>query len=259
MTASLDFSGQTVLITGASRGIGLAVAQAFAGCGARLILIALEECGDDICSELRRLGAPRVDAFACDIADREAVRCVFSTVETIDVLVNNAGLELLTPIEAQDDAVEAAFRRIIDINVMGTFYVTREALPKMRSGARILITASQWGKTAAAGFSAYCASKHANIGFMRALAKELGPRGIAVNAVCPGFTRTQASMRSVADEAARMGLSEEEVVREFLRGQAFEGLMEPHNIAPTYLFLASDLARDITGQTLHVDRGSFMD
>lgn len=254
-----DFSGKTVMVTGASRGIGLAVAKGFAAAGARLILLALDEAVHEAAAEMRKVGREDSRGFVCDIADREAVRRVFAAVDALDVLVNNAGLELITPIDAEGDAVEATFRRIIDINIMGTFYVTRDALPKMRAGSRIVITASIWAKTAAAGFSAYCASKHANLGFTRSLARELGPRGIAVNAVCPGFIRTDASMRSVAAEAARTGQSEAEVTADLLRNQAFPSLIEPADVVSTYLFLASDLARDITGQSLHIDRGDVMD
>ncbi len=112
-----------------------------------------------------------------------------------------------------------------------------------------------WGKTGAAGFTGYCASKHANIGFMRALADELGPRGIAVNAVCPGWVRTEASMRSLGLIAAREGRSEDDCLADILSAQAFEGLMEPDDMASTYLFLASDAAANVTGQALNVDRG----
>ena len=105
----------------------------------------------------------------------------------LDVLVNNAGLELITPMLEPGDEVEKTFARIIEINVIGTYYVTREALPLMRAGGSIVLTSSIWGKTGAADFSAYVTSKHANIGFMRVLAKELGPKGIRVNAVCPGL------------------------------------------------------------------------
>ncbi len=176
----------------------------------------------------------------------------------LDVLVNNAGLELITPILEPGDEVEEAFRRIIEINVIGTYYVTREVVKTMAPGGRIVITASVWGRTAAPRFSAYAASKHANIGFMRALAEELGPRGIAVNAVCPGWVRTDASMRSLAEIARREGRDEQLCLDEIMSTQAFAGLMEPDDVASTFLFLASDQAANITGQTLNVDRGELM-
>jgi NAD(P)-dependent dehydrogenase (short-subunit alcohol dehydrogenase family) len=176
----------------------------------------------------------------------------------LDVLVNNAGLELITPMAEPGDEVERIFERIIAINVVGTYYVTREALPRMGAGGAILITSSIWGKSAAADFAAYVASKHANIGFMRVLAKELGPRGIRVNAVCPGWVRTRAALRSLGEVAARAELPEAEVLDGILAGQALPGLMEPADVANAYLFLASPLAASVTGQAWNVDRGEVM-
>ena len=176
----------------------------------------------------------------------------------LDVLVNNAGLELVTPMLAAGDEVERTFVRIIDINVIGTYYVTREALSGMRAGGSIVLTSSVWGKTGAADFAAYVTSKHANIGFMRVLAKELGPRGIRVNAICPGWVRTRAALRSLGEISAAAAVGEDEMLDRILAGQALPGLMKPEDVADLYLFLASDLARNITGQAVNVDRGEVM-
>jgi 3-hydroxybutyrate dehydrogenase len=128
----------------------------------------------------------------------------------------------------------------------------------MPDGGRIINTASMWGKTAVAEFSAYCASKHAIIGLTRSLAQELAPRHISVNAVCPGWVRTAASMRSLAHMAARAGRSESDLLAEIVGAQALDGLMEPSDMADMYLFLGSDAARNITGQSYTVDRGELM-
>jgi 3-hydroxybutyrate dehydrogenase len=148
--------------------------------------------------------------------------------------------------------------RIIDINVVGTYYVTREALLGMPIGGSIVLTSSVWGKTGAADFAAYVTSKHANTGFMRVLAKELGPRGIRVNAVCPGWVRTRAALRSLGEVSVAAGVGEDEMLDQILAGQALPGLMEPEDVADLYLFLASDLAHNITGQAVNVDRGEVM-
>ena len=141
---------------------------------------------------------------------------------------------------------------------IGTFSVTRALLPKIRDGGRIVNTASMWGKTAVAEFSAYCASKHAIIGLTRSLAQELAPRGISVNAVCPGWVRTQASMRSLAAMSVRTGRAEDDLLAQIVGAQAFPGLMEPADMAAMYLFLGSDAAANITGQAITVDRGELM-
>ncbi len=255
---AFDFTGRRVLVTGASHGIGRAVAAAFAQAGADLAILSstpdILEAGAAIG---RETGRP-VRAEVCDITDREAVRRVVGGLGALDVLVNNAGLELVTPMLGGGDEVERTFVRIIDINVVGTYYVTREALPRMPAGGSIVLTSSVWGKTAAADFAAYVTSKHANIGFMRVLAKELGPRGIRVNAVCPGWVRTRAALRSLGEVSAAAGIGEDEMLDQILAGQALPGLMEPSDVTDLYLFLASDLARNITGQAVNVDRGEVM-
>jgi NAD(P)-dependent dehydrogenase (short-subunit alcohol dehydrogenase family) len=142
--------------------------------------------------------------------------------------------------------------------VIGTYYVCRAAVPLIARGGSIVLTSSIWGKIAAADFSAYVTSKHANIGFMRTLAKELGPKGIRVNAVCPGWVRTRAALRSLKEVAARADTSEEAMLQDILSAQALPGLMEPDDVASLYLFLASDHAASITGQAYNVDRGEVM-
>jgi NAD(P)-dependent dehydrogenase (short-subunit alcohol dehydrogenase family) len=253
-----DFTGRKVLVTGGSRGIGLGVAEGFIKAGADLTILASGSETTEVASKLSEKYGRSVAGLVCDITDRDAVASSVGGLERIDVLVNNAGLELITPMETEGREVEDTFRRIIDINVMGTYYVTREALPKMLDGGRIILTSSMWGKSAVAEFSAYCTSKHANIGFMRSLAHELAPRGISVNAVCPGWVRTVASMRSLTAMAERENRSEDDVLAEIVDAQAIGGLMEPEDMVATYLFLASDAADNITGQAWTVDRGELM-
>jgi len=256
--SNFDFTGKRVLVTGASHGIGAAVATAFAEAGADLAILSSTKdiiaTGKDIADAA---GRP-VTAEVCDITDRASVKRVVGGLGKLDVLVNNAGLELITPILEPGDEVEKTFERIIQINVIGTYYVTREAVISMQAGASIVLTASVWGKTAAAEFSAYVTSKHANIGFMRTMAKELGPRGIRVNAVCPGWVKTRAAMRSLANMSKRSKRSEQDLLSELFATQCLTGLMEPEDVASLYLFLASDVAKNITGQAYNVDRGEVL-
>ena len=256
--SGFDFSGKRVLVTGASHGIGYAVAAAFARAGAELTILSSTADIEKAAAEIAKDCGRPVRAEICDIADREAVRRSVGSLGRLDVLVNNAGLELITPIQADGDEVEKTFVRIIEINVIGTYYVTREALPLMRAGGAIVITSSIWGKTGAADFSAYVTSKHANIGFMRVLAKEVGPKGIRVNAVCPGWVKTRAALRSLTKVSDMAGIDEDAMLGQILAAQALPGLMEPDDVASLYLFLASDLANNITGQAVNVDRGDTM-
>ena len=246
---SNGFAGKQVVITGASRGIGFGVAKGFAAAGASLTLIADDPGTPAAAQSIGARGA------VADITDPAAIDSALAQLGHIDVLVNNAGLERLTPVGEGGDEVEAVFRRIIEINVIGTQLVTRRALSKMTHGGAIVNTASIWGRVAEPLFGAYVASKHAVIGLTKTWAKELGPRSIRVNAICPGWVRTQASMLSLKRMAERRSESEDNLLAQITGGQALPGLMEPEDMAAAYLFLASDAACNITGQSLGVDRG----
>ena len=249
------FKNKRALVTGASRGIGLAVADAFLENGADVSILASSDSVHSAAEELGDKHQRNVDAIQCDITDIEMVEREISQISSIDILINNAGLELITPIDDRSSECAGRFQNIINTNVLGTYYVTRSSLAKMGSGGRIVITSSIWGKSAVAEFSAYCASKHANIGFMRALAWELAPRGITVNAVCPGWVRTTAAMRSLGAMSKRAKVSEKKMLADIVANQAIDGLLEPGDIVDPYIFLASDAAANITGQALNVDRG----
>lgn len=256
--AVFDFSGKRVLVTGASHGIGYAVAEGFARSGAEVTILSSTADIAEAATRMTAAAGRKVGAEICDITDRDQVRRSVGGLGQIDVLINNAGLERLTPMYEEGDEVERLFARIIEINLIGTYYVTRQALTHMPAGSNIIITASIWSKGAAAEFAAYVTSKHGNLGFMRVLAKELGPRNIRVNAVCPGWVKTRAALRSLEEVSARAGVSEDDMLSQILAGQALPGLMEPDDVANLYLFLASDLARNITGQAVNVDRGEVM-
>ncbi|MBS0232778.1 MAG: SDR family oxidoreductase [Proteobacteria bacterium] len=255
---SIDLKNRSVLVTGASRGIGYGIAEGFAASGANLAILAEDESIHDAAARLSEDSGRTVRAFVADITDKTAVAKAFTEITNLDVLVNNAGLELITPLTDPRDEVDATFGRIMDINVRGTWNVTRAALPLLKPGARIINTASVWAKSAVGEFAAYIASKHAVVGLTRTFARELGPRGITVNAVCPGWVRTVASVRSANVMAERSKRTEADIFADVVAAQALPGLMEPKDVASLYLFLASDLAVNITGQAIGVDRGEFL-
>ncbi len=257
-------AGQRVAITGAARGIGLGIAEAFAAEGASLILLDRDSAALAAVSD-KLADKTSVEIHAVDLADAPAVQQFAAKVEAggpLRVLVNNAGVEYPTPIDAPPRIppvdVDAEWGRLLHNNVDSMFRLTRALLPAMPAGTAIINQASIWGKVGVSHFSAYVASKHAIIGLTRSLAWELGPRGIRVNAVCPGWVRTEAALRSAETMAEMHGCSVEEELQHIVAAQAIPRLLEPADIAGVYLFLASDDARALTGESVVAALGEVM-
>lgn len=265
-----DFSDKAVVVTGGSSGIGFAVATAFVARGADVKILAIDTGVYAAADQIRAETQGRVEGLQVDIADSAQVKNAFSHIATVDVLINNAGFALPTPITDQSAESERAFRRVVDVNLTGTYIVTREALPRMLNGARIVITGSIVGRGKhLSGLAAYAASKAALQGLTQALAVELGPRRITVNCVCPGITRVAWMVGGDAvfelEKAtfpalfAKGLLTKETAMDVASMGMVGgEGFLDPESLVPAYLFFASAAASDITGQCLHVDRGDVM-
>ncbi len=261
MTPSYGLDGRVVVITGAAGGIGRALAAAFAREGVRLVLL------DRIGEPLQQLAAQlrpvtEVATHVCDLNDdgavvqlADALRAMYGRV---DVLLNNAGAEYPTPLADSAPHAMARWASLLDNNVSSMVRLTRALLPLMPAGGSIINQSSIWGRSAVADFSAYVASKHAVIGLTRALAWELAPRGLRVNAVCPGWIRTDAALASLQAMAAKEGRPVQDIERELLARQAIPRWLEPADIAGVYLFLASEDARSLTGQSLVASHGEVM-
>ncbi|MEP9390479.1 SDR family oxidoreductase [Mesorhizobium sp. KR9-304] len=245
------------LVVGASSGIGREVAREFVLQGADVTVLADEEAIFEVADCLGQETGRVIKALRCDITDRDLLRANLAAIDCLDILVHNAGFERLTPLG--DFKSEDLFRRIIDVNLLGAYYVTNELAGRLRDGGRVIYTASTYSKYAIARMAAYASSKHALVGMLRSFSHEFGGRRITVNAVCPGWVNTEFSNRSVRQIALDTGRSVEDVGNEVLRLQAMTGHLEPREVVGGFLFLASDLAKDITGQTIHVDRGEYQD
>lgn len=260
--ASLRYGleGRTVLITGAAGGIGQALERAFLEQGARLLLLDREAAPLDALVE--SLSSHQVHSAVCDLGSDTAVAAVAEGVAhrfgRLDVLVNNAGAEYPTPIDDAAPDTNARWAALLDNNVASMWRLTRALLPLLPRGASVINQSSIWGRIGVAGFSAYSASKHAVVGLTRSLALELGPHGVRVNAVCPGWVRTDAALRSLAAMAGEQGRSEAEVERDILARQAVPVMLEPADLAGVFLFLACDGSAALTGQSLSASHGEVM-
>ena len=259
-TQSYGLQGKTVLITGAAGGIGSALSRAFLAQGARLML--LDRAAAPLDALVDALHSHQVHSAVCDLSSDAEVAAVAVQVKDrygqLDVLVNNAGTEYPTPLVDADPDFMVGWAGLLDNNVSSMVRLTQALLPLLPRGASVINQSSIWGRTGVAGFSAYSASKHAVVGLTRSLALELGPRGVRVNAVCPGWVRTEAAMRSLAAMALEQGKSEAEVERELLSRQAVPQMLTPAELAGVFLFLASEGAAPLTGQCLSPSHGEVM-
>ena len=244
---NIDLSGKTAVVTGSTRGIGRAVAQALAESGARVAIVGRDK--EKASAVAAEIGKGSI-GFACDVGDIPSVTQLIADVEKefggIDILVNNAGItrdNLVMRLKDEDwDAV-------LDANLRGAFVAIRAAsrgMMKKRAG-RIINMASVVGLTGNKGQANYAASKAGLIALTKSVAKELGSRNILVNAIAPGFIETE--MTDAMTPEARAGLS----------GLIpLERLGRTEDIAAAVVFLASDMASYITGQVLVVDGGMVM-
>lgn len=250
-----QFRGKHVLVTGASSGIGLAVAQGFAQAGAQLTILAENDGINAAANDLARDGRARPRVIQCSVADHASVAEQISLLPDIHILAHVAGVQPKTPILSEDPRVDDIFTNCMNINVLGTWYVVREVIKKMPDHGRIILTSSNWAETGVAEYAGYVASKNAVIGLAKSLAVELGHKGITVNAVCPGWVNTEGAMWTVRETAEAEGKTLDDYVVEQTTTYALPGIMQPEAMQGIYQFLASDLAQDVTGQAWNVDRG----
>jgi len=249
----------TILVTGGGRGIGRAIALAFAGPGRRVAIAARTKAQlDETAAAIRAQGGEAI-VLQVDVTDERAVEAAFAdlrrTTDRVDILVNNAGTGGGQPI---DKTYTASWRRIVDTNVWGMFLVTRQATPLMADGGRIVNLSSVLGRFGVPGYTAYCAAKHAVIGFTRALALELVDRGITVNAVCPGWVETDMAAQGMQLAADALGITFDAFRKMALDAVPIKRIIQPAEVANLVKFLASPEAAAITGQTYNICGGQVM-
>ncbi|MFT4119666.1 SDR family NAD(P)-dependent oxidoreductase [Bradyrhizobium sp.] len=253
-----NYAGKRAIVTGAAHGIGKAIAVRLSDEGCAVALWDLDQAR--LQSTLKELGEGRGhNAQVVDVSDLDAVKAAFAATTaawgaTPDILVNNAGIGRLASIL---DVAPAEFDRTLDVNVGGTFNCCHVVVPAMRErgGGQIINMASWFGKSGRPNSLAYCASKFAIIGMTQSMAIDLAVHGIRVNAVCPG-TIDNTDMRKQADaEAAVLGLPPAAERQHLI---PLKRLGQPEDIARAVAFLISDEASYMTGQSINVTGGLWM-
>ncbi|HEY4044570.1 MAG TPA: SDR family oxidoreductase [Rhodopila sp.] len=244
-----NLSGKTALVTGASRGIGRAGALSLAKAGAQVLVhfSSSEKEADAVVAEIRNAGG-KADKVGADLRQADGPHTLAKRVRAIvgdrlDILVANAGVSKSASIE--DTKIED-FDNLFAVNVRAPFFLVQQLLPALCKGSNVIFTSSLAARATVGTLSAYAATKGAIDTLVKHFAAELGPRGIRVNAVAPGVVETDMS-----------NFTKTEAGREVALGmQALKRLAQPDDIGPVVAFLASDDARWITGDTVHVDGGS---
>jgi len=234
------------LVTGGSRGIGRAIASQLLQDGYQVYIGAQDEAElKKTTEELSAKGGGDIDYFVLDLADKKAVKdFTASWNKEINVLVNNAGIYTTERLDEDHDVWD----KVMNVNLNGPYWLTKGLLKNMEDNGRIINVSSQLGQEGRSGAGAYSASKFGLIGLTKCWAKELGVRGITVNAVCPGWVKTNMLKHDFTKAAQEKGLSFEEYEKLICQPLELKRMTEAEEVADLVSFLASDKARAITGR-----------
>jgi 3-hydroxybutyrate dehydrogenase len=258
----MKLENKVAIVTGAASGIGKDIAMLFAREGAKVVIADLNQKGADaVAAELG--GAKRAIGVAVDVTNEtQTEACVAKTIEAfgrLDVLVSNAGIQIVAPI---DQFEFAKWKQLLAIHLDGAFLTTRAALREMYKAGRggsIIYMGSVHSKEASVLKAPYVTAKHGLIGLAKVVAKEGAAHGVRANVICPGFVRTPLVDKQIPEQAKELGISEQEVIKNVMLKETVDGeFTTVDDVARTALFLASFGSNALTGQSIVVSHGWFM-
>ncbi|MFN7941263.1 MAG: SDR family NAD(P)-dependent oxidoreductase [Thermoanaerobaculia bacterium] len=254
----MDLAGRRAVVTGGGRGIGAATCRALAAAGAAVLVAARSSAEVEAVAEEIRGAGGSAHAARVDVTDPDSIAALAALAEArlggVDLLVNNAGIASSAPLKSTP---LEEWTRILTVNATGSYLVTRALIGGMleRRWGRVVTVASIAGLRGAAYITAYTASKHAVVGFTRALAAEVAARGVTVNAVCPGYVDTPMTEESIARIVAKTGLAPEEARARIVATNPQGRMIDPEEVAYAVACLCDERARGINGQAIAVDGG----
>ncbi|KGJ16386.1 SDR family NAD(P)-dependent oxidoreductase [Paracoccus sanguinis] len=245
--AARPLAGRRALITGGGTGVGADLARGFAGAGAEVVVAGRRR--DPLDRVAAETGAR---ALTCDVTDEASVAALFEAAGPCDIVIANAG--------AADSAPFARLSRdqfdaVLAVNLTGTFLTLREGLRRMEGWGRLIAVASTAGLKGYPYVAHYTAAKHGVVGLVRALAQELGPRGITANALCPGFLDTEMTERTLDTITRTTGRDREAAQAALVRANPQRRLVAPSEVTAAALWLCSEGARGVSGQAIAIDGG----
>jgi len=252
----MNLQDKIAIITGAASGIGLEIAKTYAKAGAK---VAIADINEDAAAEAARsLGSDHM-AVAMDVTDEDAVntgvQAVIARYGRVDVLISNAGVQIVHPVE---DFPFAEWKKMLAIHLDGAFLTSKAVLPTMyqQGSGSIIFMGSVHSKVASALKAPYVTAKHGLLGLCRVIAKEGGKNGVRANVICPGFVKTPLVEKQIPEQARDLGISEEEVVKHVMLGETVDGeFTTTDDVAQAALFLAAFPTNALTGQSLIVSHG----
>jgi NAD(P)-dependent dehydrogenase (short-subunit alcohol dehydrogenase family) len=256
-----DLGGKIVLVTGGGRGIGRAIALAFAALGCQLAITGRTQAAlDAVAREIESRGA-KVLALPCDVGHKQEIeevkRRIASRLGAVQILVNNAGVAPAAGFLEMDDRL---WEEVLRVNLTGTYHCCKLFLPEMVAlrWGRVINIASTVAKTSYPNISAYATSKHAVLGLTRSLALEMAKYGITVNAICPGYVNTELTQKNARLLAEKRNQPIDDALQMLIGASPQRRLIEPEEVAHLAVMLASEAAKGITGQAINVDGGAVM-